>query len=43
MSYRAPLAGEAINLKSSNAKRNILVRGSSEHKKYLDAYVHGKM
>ena len=34
----APLAGEAINLKSSNPKRSIVARGSSEPLQYVDTY-----
>ena len=33
-----PLAGEAINLKSSNPKRSIVARGSSEPLQYVDTY-----
>ena len=34
----APLAGEAINPKSSNPKRSIVARGSSEPLQYVDTY-----
>ena len=38
LEHSTPLAGEAINLKSSNPKRSIVARGSSEPLQYVDTY-----